>query len=139
LRGVHVGRHVESVRDLVNLINTNLGTVNEDLRSSDGAVPGVRIRAVTPNWLTVAAPHGEGSPGSRPEAVREPGNWRFEFVEPGLQRAADEAKYAQQFRLQDLVDSARRRAGQPSGVVVAVLDTCPKPAQVRAQADAHPE
>lgn len=86
-----------------------------------------RIVGVTPNWLSSATQLSCPSPGAKPKPIDRvpedrPGRWTFQF-------ANDELSY--------LVESERQRP-DPSGVVVAILDTSPTRADVVARADACP-
>jgi hypothetical protein len=114
-----LGNDDQIVRELVNFINLDLP--NKQIDAS-----GCAIEAATPNWLTAAAEHTCGGPGAPPAPVPPAGaaNWTFDFKNAAVRNLVDDAqKY--------------RRLGQPtprSGVVVAVLDTCPAPEQVLAAA-----
>jgi hypothetical protein len=93
-------RRLESVRELVNLLNRHHADVAEPL----AADAGWSLAGGTPNWLAVAAQMGCGCPAGLPVAEPRAGRWHFQFA-PALEAALG--------------------AGDQSRVVVAVLDTCP--------------
>ena len=131
------------IRELVNLVNSNLERVNRDLarflKRSQGNVRAARLEAVTPNWLAAGTQDHftDAGPGAAPGAVstplsREETTLRFERAlshPPGFPM------------LDSLVQAGRDQAerGASSGVLVAILDTCPKLEQVKTMASAHPE
>jgi hypothetical protein len=106
----------EYVRDLVNVVNRRL------LRGPDeiDATQSWYIVAATPHWLAAGAPNEwtDGGPGSRP-APAPAGDWQFVFADRALARLVDEAT--------------------EESVVVAVLDTCPDRAQIKAAARRYRE
>jgi subtilisin family serine protease len=115
--------HHHVVRQVVNCVNVH-AVVLEDERL---LAVGSRIIAATPNWLTIgAADHGCGGPAGPPEAV------------PSGRASATSAPL---FRFDDnsLEAAAKKAAGVARGagaadVVVAILDTSPRQADVLAAA-----
>ena len=116
-------------------LNQNLPFFNNQFKRNPpppGIPANLQITAVTPHWLGVAVngpSADDGGPAAPPKAIRRrsgPGNWQFRFSND--QRSAGERGE----RLQDFVEAERAAAvrGEPSNVVVIVLDTCPDQADV---------
>src|SRR6266542_2849482 len=131
------------VRELVNLINADVERVSRELGAflarRQGEVRTGRLEAVTPNWLAAGTPSDftDAGPGATPApapAQTGGGNWQLQFDRVTNRPPAFES-------LSDVVQEQRSRAqdGARSGVLVAILDTCPPRAQVTAMATAHPE
>lgn len=102
-----VREQADRLRELVNALNT-----------AEGMEPGL---VATPNWFFGAAPYFCPSPGAKPESVAAAGRgrWTFEFA----------------FDNQALEERVRDgRELSASDVVVAILDTCPDPCEIRAAA-----
>src|SRR5581483_7178793 len=133
--------HLELVRQTTNLINRSLLKINGDVAARG---LGFRVLGAAPNWLTGATPHGSGGPGARPKPVppRQPEprpgpkeRWTFRFAPP------DGTGTAKQQALEMLVDRHRARWGEArgkSGVLVALLDTCPAAEDVAAAVGRYP-
>lgn len=111
----------ETIRELVMLINTQFagGKIPED-------DPRMVLLAATPHWLTGAAPGNDidPSPGTPPEPLTIPeaaNTHPLHFAGGALPAIIGGT-------LQGLAMSERNKARTPgsSGVVVAVLDTCPQ-------------
>jgi hypothetical protein len=92
-------RLVKEVVDQVNLYREG--------SAGGSAGQGVRVLAATPNWLAAGAQEfTDCGPGARPEPAQE-GTWDWHFSNDGLVR--------------------QLATGKGKNVVVAVLDTCPRP------------
>ncbi len=129
--------YAQGVRELVNLINQNLGRINRDLQQAAGTTT-VRVLAATPNWLTAGSAHSCGGPGARPEPVPDKDNRTFVFLPDGMRQPSP-----QQEALAALVEAQRAQArerGGPGDVIVAVLDTRPPRDQVlKAAEERYPD
>jgi hypothetical protein len=115
--------HHRVVRQVVNCVNVHAAALEDEQLLAVGS----RVVAATPNWLTIgAADHGCGSPAGPPEVVPS-------------ERAPAEAAPLFRFDNDSLESAAKQAAGVARGpgtadVVVAILDTSPRQADVRAAA-----
>ncbi len=135
-----------STRELVLLVNASLDKVNRDLLRSLRQLPAApaqeaRIDGATPNWLAAGAPidHTEGGPGAAPVPVGrgqvpQRGRFTYRFTSAGGSAGPLPP-------LHELVEEQRERAraGEQSGILVAVLDTCPPRERVAKATDAYPD
>ena len=138
-----VRERYDCVRELVNLVNADLERVNRELAAflagREGVVRTARLEAVTPNWLAAGTQDDftDAGPGAAPApAPAQPGrgHWQFQF-DRVANRPPNFGSLAEVVRAQ----RSRAKDGTRSGVLVAILDTCPTRDQVQAMAAAHPE
>ena len=135
----------ECVRELVNLLNADVErasrVLNEHLQRrqpESGEIRAARLEAVTPNWLAAGTPEAftDAGPGAAPAPAPSQGRGRWQFQ---FDRVTNRPPTFDP--LADVVEQQRSRAadGARSGVLVAILDTCPPREQVTKMAGAHPE
>ena len=135
----------DCVRELVNLLNSDVARASRALTAQLqrrqpelGEIRAARLEAVTPNWLAAGTPEAftDAGPGAAPAPAprKGRGRWQFQFDRVRNPPTTFDP-------LADVVQQQRSRAkdGTRSGVLVAILDTCPSPKQVTDMAAVRPE